>query len=383
MTLPAVADHFRGYLSFEVSQQEFYIQHSVNSDLIIKTMEKVLEEATTNKQLKKPVVGQACLAKYIDDNGWYRAQVKDLRDDEAEVLFVDYGNSSLVSFSDILEISAGLAATCALATKCCIINKDASVNLTEWAGEGNVLLQYFYVLLIGFCFIFLNLVSQTENISFVLDELIVDVVSIQHTTCNVNLQKSDGSSFGRSSSGPASSEKNSVQSTHEGDISAAPSKASSVHSSPLRVESQPCRKFPPQPLYSPELVGYLTFEVSQQEFYIQLTAESELLEKLTSSVQAESTSNKQLVNPVVGQSCIAMFSEDESWYRAKILGHNDQQVQVFFVDFGNSSFVDCKHVLEISEDLSSTHPLAVPCRLLTPDASKNLSEWAQGVCYRL
>lgn len=37
-------------------------------------------------------VGGACVAQYKDDGGWYRGQILNVEGNEADVLFVDYGN---------------------------------------------------------------------------------------------------------------------------------------------------------------------------------------------------------------------------------------------------------------------------------------------------
>ena len=45
--------------------------------------------------------GSVCCAKFSEDSRWYRARVDKLYGGEAEVQFVDYGNSERVALSDI------------------------------------------------------------------------------------------------------------------------------------------------------------------------------------------------------------------------------------------------------------------------------------------
>ena len=149
----------------------------------------------------------------------------------------------------------------------------------------------------------------------------------------------------------------------------------------MRVESQPCRKFPPQPGYPSKFLGYLTYEVSQQEFYIQLTEDTDLIGQIVAAVQTESATSMQIVQPVIGQACIARYRDDMAWYRAQIMNCSPDGIEVFFVDFGNTSREHPTEILEISEGLSNTHPLAVRCSLVTQDATQSLTAWAQGILF--
>lgn len=156
----------------------------------------------------------------------------------------------------------------------------------------------------------------------------------------------------------------------------APAKVEAPSSPPQSI-AQSVYKFPPQSNRDGSFNGYLTFEVSQEEFYVQKTEDTDLIASVTDQVQAASN-NKPLSSPVVDQACIAKFSEDEAWYRAQITSISDSEVMVLFVDFGNSSSVTRSDILEISEELSRIPPLAVPCKLSSTAPDQNLTEWAAG-----
>ena len=47
------------------------------------------------------LVGQDCLAKWREDQVWYRGRVAELRDGQALVVFTDYGRFGLVDEKDI------------------------------------------------------------------------------------------------------------------------------------------------------------------------------------------------------------------------------------------------------------------------------------------
>jgi len=81
----------------------------------------------------KPAVGEACIARFSEDGVWYRAEVTQCSSDSYDVKFVDFGNSSCVVASDVLEISKELADIPTLAIRCSLVCEDNSQNLTDWA----------------------------------------------------------------------------------------------------------------------------------------------------------------------------------------------------------------------------------------------------------
>ena len=51
-----------------------------------------------------PKIGTPCVAQSIEDNSWYRGKILALDGQEAEVLFVDYGNKQKSQLSDLKAI---------------------------------------------------------------------------------------------------------------------------------------------------------------------------------------------------------------------------------------------------------------------------------------
>lgn len=149
-----------------------------------------------------------------------------------------------------------------------------------------------------------------------------------------------------------------------------------------KTKSTPMKTFPKLKLELGAFKGYLTHEVSQLEFYIQKTSDTELIERVTEKVQAEST-NEMITAPRCGQACLAMFKDDldeGAWYRAEVRAVSDSSSEVFYIDFGNSSIVTKSEMVDISEELRDIAPLAVPCKVETEAPEKNLTEWAAGMC---
>uniref|UniRef100_A0A6I8PB24 Tudor domain-containing protein 1 n=1 Tax=Ornithorhynchus anatinus TaxID=9258 RepID=A0A6I8PB24_ORNAN len=70
------------------------------------TME-LLEHCNSQKNRPSftPRIGDACCARFLCDNYWYRAIVLDISNSEVKVVYVDYGNIETLPFSRVLPIS--------------------------------------------------------------------------------------------------------------------------------------------------------------------------------------------------------------------------------------------------------------------------------------
>lgn len=129
------AGEFSGVLTHEITQLLFYMQRNEDIVAIDEIMDKLQTEGLSSSMINKPVLGQACMAKYAEDEQWYRAEIQDdqMPADQVEVLYVDFGNKDKVNRSDILELSEGLCGTPPYAVPCRIINEAPEKSLSEWA----------------------------------------------------------------------------------------------------------------------------------------------------------------------------------------------------------------------------------------------------------
>ncbi|KAM9777461.1 tudor domain-containing 6 [Neosynchiropus ocellatus] len=90
------------YASCIVEPKFFWCQPE-NSDLT--TIATLSQEAGSNGQeVRNPetlVLGSPCLALFASDNQWYRAQVISRVENKVRVVFIDYGNESVVDLQDV------------------------------------------------------------------------------------------------------------------------------------------------------------------------------------------------------------------------------------------------------------------------------------------
>ncbi|KAF4528859.1 hypothetical protein B566_EDAN017013, partial [Ephemera danica] len=105
--------------------------------------------------------------------------------------------------------------------------------------------------------------------------------------------------------------------------------------------------------------GYISATTSSpQEFYVQLKKHEgqiqELEERLVQGGEWE-----VLTNVEKGMMCLAQFSEDQAWYRARITLVTDSKVKVLFVDYGN--FEEVTQFRKLPQDLLDMPPFALAC----------------------
>ena len=81
-----------------------------------------------------------------------------------------------------------------------------------------------------------------------------------------------------------------------------------------------------------------------------------------------------LVPPKVGAPCMAQFLEDGQWYRGKVTDVHETEVDILFVDFGNTQRGPLDSVKAIAEEFVQLPPLAYHCELHF-DESKKIIDW--------
>lgn len=70
-----------------------------------------------------------------------------------------------------------------------------------------------------------------------------------------------------------------------------------------------------------------------------------------------------LVSPVVGQPCVAVFKGDGSWYRAVVQNMTLKDLNVKFVDYGNSQTIKPHEVKLIEPRFMKLPQLGIECAI--------------------
>lgn len=96
---------------------------------------------------------------------------------------------------------------------------------------------------------------------------------------------------------------------------------------------------------------------SDLHFYGQSVESGPKLEQLTTQLRAELASKPPVAGaytPKVGDICVAKFSADDEWYRAKVTGtSSNSQATVLFIDYGNSEKLPSTRLAQIPAGFDS------------------------------
>lgn len=96
-------------------------------------------------------------------------------------------------------------------------------------------------------------------------------------------------------------------------------------------------------------------------FYGQLVENGPKLEQLTTQLRAQLESSPPVAGaytPKVGDVCVAKFSLDDEWYRAKVLSVQGSNVTVLFIDYGNKETTQPIKLAQLPAGFDSLPPQA-------------------------
>ena len=301
------------YVTTVESVEEVFCQLSKNAGELDKMMEEIEQYCRPLNQqqecLNAPAVRDWCIAKFSVDDGWYRAQISSLQGSHAEVFYIDYGNSETVSLADVKVLKPQFAILPAQALSCSLAGCKAGTGLDTKFKE-----------------------IALEN------EFKAHIVSVHNDKVQVELFTKD-------------SEKSVVSLLHsEGATSEA---FSSVTVANLQID--PGTK---------ELATITA--VKSTKFYCQLTKNTEALDQMMNSIDeyyaALGETEYCIEAPFVGSFCMATFSEDGGWYRARIMVISST-IDVFYIDYGNTESLPVRSIKTLRPEFSSLPAQAIECNL--------------------
>ncbi|XP_043508777.1 tudor and KH domain-containing protein homolog [Frieseomelitta varia] len=130
---------------------------------------------------------------------------------------------------------------------------------------------------------------------------------------------------------------------------------------------------------------YVSAMENPSQFWVQIVGPgTTALDKLVSEMNTyydneENYEMHRLKNITIGQMVAARFSFNKQWYRAEIIStpENDQ-CEIFFVDYGDREVVNLDSVLELRTDFLRLRLQAVECSMANIKPPKN--EWTSDEC---
>ncbi|KAI5619942.1 tudor domain-containing protein 6, partial [Silurus asotus] len=269
--------------------------------------------------------GDLVCAMYPDDNCWYRAVVRNaVLSNTADVEFIDYGNTAEVSvinmsFLDQMFLQPRYSIHCSLSG---VVNDDGDVAS--------------------------NFRSEIEkNAEAFLCKFIQHSGSVWEVKLEVNGQELFGSA--------CSKDLNEVT----------PKSPDSGYNL--------CDYKNPDLSIGQTVAVYASVIIGPQLFWCQY-AKGEKLQEISDIIQhigctSESSTPDAETIPI-RSACIALFDEDQLWYRAKVTSVEKNMLSVLFVDYGNESNVKVSDIRPLPFEVSDVPPQAFACQLDGFDVSE-------------
>ncbi|KAK3610429.1 hypothetical protein CHS0354_016606 [Potamilus streckersoni] len=326
----------------------FYIQK--RSEEVKMLLEQIEEYCSKQTSTYAPVIGELVCAKFSQDNSWYRARVDELIEEGVyKVLFVDYGNSDIVSEQMIKcdDIIFSVPQQGIL----CKLSEVGAIHMDEK-------LQVF--------------VSSLVNVL-----VKVRVLKCINGVYEVELYTGDGSAcinnelkiLSKSSTEVVLTEEN-IDAIVASAIYTSASSASQdiIPGTSMERKVVQAKDFPHAEPIGSEFGIVITSVVDPRCFYCQLADEEvvsafgEMMDRLSEHCQSEPALPDVVYTE--GELCCAKFPADGKWYRACIMQLNPNGTAlVYYVDFGNEEVISLDDLNILTEEFQTLPILALRCSL--------------------
>lgn len=287
--------------------------------------------------------GSPCLALDSSDNEWYRAQVVSREKDTFEVVFVDYGNDEEIAISNVKPMPPRLMEKEPQAFLCCLENFDEDIS--PWDDS----LYYAFQKLLLDKIIKLNILSVEQN----------EEVGVPQYTVQFDFDVKDFCSRYVPPTGTVIPQY--VRKSSQNPPTKAP-----------EVNWKTCKYNKPQLALNKTVQAYASSISGPEYFWCQYsdTAELDKIAKLA-QIEGKTQHDPSFANDLVpGNPCLALFSEDNVWYRAQILSKHQDKFSVLFIDYGNESDISFQNVRAMSSRLFKAIPQGFLCCLEGFDLAK-------------
>ena len=299
----------------------FFVQKSETSSDLDELMDKMVDHYSNEPPVTIiPSKGVICVALFGDDGSWYRARVMSSTDDKVTLFYLDYGNTDAVSVDAIQPIRDEYCVLSAQAIKCA-----TTTNIDDDK--------------------FIETISNMECF----------VTATKITAGNthfVEMTTMDGK--------PLLDQSIAVATEVSEDINAV-------------VDIVKTNIKPQQLTVSSRVPVFVSYVVSPLSFWCRPLSSYEQLDSIMATMADYYNEHVKAISSVtMGTIVAAQYSEDESWYRAKVISVDDDSVSVLFIDYGNSEAVTMEKIQPIDNQFLSLPAQAIHCSI-TADTQRTFS----------
>ncbi|KAM5180578.1 RING finger protein 17 [Mantella aurantiaca] len=343
---------------------DFYINMVGGSKYItaVKKIQDVYNEETDDLKIAYPVIGQACVSKYEDDDQWYRAEIIGLPSpQDVDISYVDFGNVSRVNVADLRLLKEEFLTLPRKAICCRLAYIQPYSDAAQWSSEACKLFE--------------------------------EMVSYKHLRCN---------SIGMFFENKLSIELFDVN----------PATVMSINSILVRnkvADFIPCvpgstdPHLPlkevwdtvlDQPLDSiekcidtislserKELDVYISHVVSPNKIFVQWLSTDNILKSLELSLfEKYENSKPESTEWQVDMHVAIQLSNDKIWRRGKINRISEDLVEVFCYDFGMKELTNVTNVRTLDDSLKIYGTMCLECTLMDIQPAGGCKNWTATAC---
>lgn len=319
-----VGKDITAYISWIENPHSFWIQPEEKAETLENLVGELQEHyAAGGNRMDNVKSGDTVVAKFSEDEAWYRAYVENIQDSNTTVRFVDYGNTDKVSKGELFKVAENFLQVPAQALRCNL--SGVKPLQSGWSADTKDIMQ--------------SLVPEAVKVKF-------------------ESKNPDGTWVVSLSAGDVDVAEELIQ------AAVARREVSSI-STASEVTSQ----FPQQtPLQEGSTHQVFVSHVnSPASFYCQLVQNSEKLDTLLGEIEEQAEMFDPVNSLSEGMACMAKYSADEAWYRSVIARVSGNTADVLFVDYGNSESTSKDDICSIPPGLFKLEAQAIHCRLNNPD----------------
>ncbi|XP_048350670.1 RING finger protein 17 [Sphaerodactylus townsendi] len=357
---------------------DFYIQIvSVRPEcaFFLKKIDEVYKtESGDNLEILCPIKGQSCIAKF-EDGIWYRAQVIGLPGhQQAEVKYVDYGNTAKISVQDMRKIKDEFLAAPAKAIRCKLAHIEPCKGTNEWSSESKDRFEELVQEKIMLSFFIENSpdnvvavelyqsVTELPSLSCSITAILVNEGLASYVTRNTQTTAVACSEVWDSPPEETFATEMDVLNPGSGDLS---------QTEDFELE---CNK---------ELQARISHVVSPNKIFVHFQSAEKRLNMLQERLSAaySMSEKEETIQWEKDENCVADIHGLNQWQRGHICKIVSQKVvEVFFFDFGVTKTVNTTCLRKLDENLVSFGPLAVICSLADIRPAGGSDHWTATAC---
>ena len=317
-----------------------------------------------NTDEKKPLIfinrptaaGEIIISKYSEDQKWYRAEVKELYNNEVDVVFIDFGNSERTPVESCRQIVPDFIKFERKCFQCC----HHGFEIPETCPKEIInLYQHF-----------------STNI------VMIEIRDVNNAVYGVELHSTDGQSYSEEIQNLLKQTEQS-KSKETSSMTLVPNmfQKQGTSSPILMPDTLPNIEIGSHSASVKETVANIEYRELQMNteikvFPIDIVSLRLFHVRLKSDEQSQQLANVMLdlnkvctaprpYNPTLDEFVAAQFFDGEQtlWYRGQVLEISSEGFRILYVDYGNISVVKSDAIAKLDSKYCSLPTLAIPCSL--------------------